>query len=205
MRVGVLGGTFDPIHIGHLIVAEEAYVRLGLSRVVFVPAGEPPHKLERRNTDPERRWEMVRLAIADNEHLSASRVDLDRPGPAYTVDTIRLLQQEWGLQTQIFFLMGVDSLSELPTWHQPQRLLSLCQVVAVQRPRYAIDLDDLERQLPGVARLVRVLEMPGVDISSTAIRGRIRQGLSIRYLVPASVERYINDHGLYRDRPCSGS
>lgn len=200
MRIGVLGGTFDPIHIGHLIGAEEAYARLELSRVVFVPAGEPPHKLEQRKTDPECRVKMVELAISDNEHLGVSRVDIDRPGPCYTVDTIQLLQQEWGPQARIFFLMGADSLSELPTWYHPERLLSLCQVVAMRRPGHPVDLDELDRRLPGAARLVQLLDIPLVGISSTAIRSRVRQGLPIRYLVPASVERYIDDHRLYRDR-----
>jgi nicotinate-nucleotide adenylyltransferase len=196
--VGVIGGTFDPIHTGHLIIAQEAHICLGLDRVVFVPAGQPPHKLDRQITDPEHRFQMVQLATADNPHLDVSRVDLDRAGPCYTVDTIGLLQRAWGGDTRIHFLIGADSLSDLPTWRQPERLLRLCQVVAVARPGHQIDLQALDRLLPGAASLVRLLDTPTLDISSTAIRRRVSQGRSIRYLVPAAVEQYVDQHRLYR-------
>jgi nicotinate-nucleotide adenylyltransferase len=162
-----------------------------------VPAGQPPHKLERAITDPERRFEMIRLATADNAHFSVSRVDLDREGPCYTVDMIGLLQRDWGEGAQLYFLIGADSLSELPTWRQPERLLRLCQVVAVDRPGHGVDLQALDRLLPGVASLVQLLDAPTLDISSTEIRRRVAEGLSIRYLVPAEVERYIEQHRLY--------
>jgi nicotinate-nucleotide adenylyltransferase len=197
MRIGVIGGTFDPIHTGHLIVAEEVRARFDLSQVVFVPAGRPPHKLDREITDPEHRFEMVRLAIADNEGFAVSRVDLDRGGPCYTVDTVGLLQDTWGTDVRIYFLIGADSLADLPTWYQPQRLLRLCQVVAVTRPGYPVDLPALEQQLPGAAALIQTLDTPTLNISSTEIRRRVRGGGSIRYLVPAVVEQYIGEHRLY--------
>jgi len=196
-RVGVIGGTFDPIHIGHLVIAEEARTCLGLGQMVFVPAGRPPHKLDHDVADAEQRWEMVGLAIADNPHFTASRVDIDRAGPCYSVETVRILQEAWGPETRVFFLIGSDSLSELPTWYQPDRLLRQCHVVAVGRPGYPMDLDEVERVLPGAATLIRVLEAPVLDISSTEIRRRVREGRSIRYLVPAAVEQYIHEHGLY--------
>lgn len=197
-RVGVIGGTFDPIHIGHLVIAEEARTRLELERIVFVPAGRPPHKLDHDIADAEQRWEMVGLAIGDNPHFVASRVDIDRAGPCYSVETVRLLQDAWGPETRIFFLIGSDSLSELPTWYQPYRLLRQCQVVAVARPGHPVELGEVDRAIPGAAALIQVLEAPVLDVSSTEIRRRVREGRSIRYLVPAAVERYIREHALYR-------
>jgi nicotinate-nucleotide adenylyltransferase len=200
MRIGVIGGTFDPIHTGHLIIAEEARTRLGLSRVAFVPAGQPPHKLAHEITGPEHRFEMTRLAIADNEHFCVSCVDLDREGPCYTVDTVGLLQDAWGRDAEIHFLIGADSLADLPTWREPERLLRMCRLVAVTRPGHEVDLQALEQQLPGVSSLVEMLDTPTLDISSTEIRRRAHEGLSTRYLVPDAVARYIVEHGLYRDR-----
>jgi nicotinate-nucleotide adenylyltransferase len=200
MRLGVLGGTFDPIHIGHLILAEGARDALQLERVVLIPAGQPPHKHSIRVTAPHHRLQMVRLAIAGNGHLAISHVDLDRAGPSYTVDTIRLLQEAWGPDARIHFLIGGDSLSELPTWYQPERLIEICQVVAVPRPGYDPDLDALDREIPGAADRVRVLHTPLVDLSATEIRDRVRNHRSIRYLVPELVEQYIYRHRLYREQ-----
>ena len=198
MRVGVIGGTFDPIHVGHLIIAEEARTRLGLDRVVFVPAGQPPHKLDHQIADPERRLDMVQLAIADNEHFCVSRVDLDREGPCYTVDTIRLLQDAWGAEAEIYFVIGSDSLADLPNWYHPEELLRLCRVVTVERPGQEVNVEELGRLLVGADSLIRMPDTPIVDISATEIRSRVRGGRGIRYLVPPSVECYIDQHGLYR-------
>jgi len=200
MRVGVIGGTFDPIHIGHLIVAEGARDALDLQRVIFVPAGQPPHKRSSRISPAEHRLEMVRLAIAGNGYFTASRVDIDREGPSYTVDTIRLLHDQWGAGVRIYYLIGSDSLAELPTWYQPERLLEICQVVAVPRPGYEPDLESLDVKIPGAAERIRMLNMPVVDLSATEIRDRIRDRRSIRYLVPDAVQRYIYRHRLYRER-----
>ena len=201
MRIGVIGGTFDPIHLGHLIVAEAARTRLDLSRVVFVPAGRPPHKQAHEITDPEQRLKMIQLAIAGNDRFGLSRVDLDRQGPCYTVDTIGLLQEAWGGEAQIHFLVGSDSLADLPTWYQPQRLLRLCTVVAVERPGYTPDLARLDRRLPGASAQIVLLRAPTLNISATEIRERVRGGRSIRYLVPNGVGRYIREHHLYRHAP----
>jgi nicotinate-nucleotide adenylyltransferase len=200
MRVGVIGGTFDPIHVGHLIMAEGARDVLGLGRVVFVPAGQPPHKRSSRISAAAHRLAMARLAIADNAYFTTSRVDIDREGPSYTVDTIRLLHERWGPEVRIYFLIGADSLSELPTWYQPQRLIEICQVVAIPRPGCDPDLDALNDQIPGASERVQVLDLPSVDLSATEIRDRVRDHRSIRYLVPGTVERYIYRHRLYRER-----
>jgi nicotinate-nucleotide adenylyltransferase len=199
MRIGVIGGTFDPIHLGHMLIAKETNAHLELDRVLFVPAGAPPHKVGHTISDPESRLEMVQLAISGHPNFGISRIDVDRRGPSYTVDTIRLLRDEWGMDAEIYFLIGADSLVDLPIWHQPEHLLRLCQVVALRRPGYEVDLDELDQLLPGAAFLVRMMDIPMLDISSTEIRQRVRQGHSIHGLVPPAVERYIDKHGLYRD------
>lgn len=194
-RIGVLGGTFDPIHYGHLAAAEEARAKLGLREVVFVVAGVPPHKLDEEITPAEDRYAMVELAIASNPHFSVSRIDIDRPGPSYTVDTIALLRQKW--TEEIYFIMGMDSLMEIDTWHQPQRLIQLCRLVAVERPGFVPDLERLEAALPGITARTEIIDMPEVDISSTDLQRRVREGLPIKYQVPPDVEEYIHKHRLY--------
>jgi nicotinate-nucleotide adenylyltransferase len=197
-RIGLLGGSFDPIHVGHLHVARHARLRLGLDRVVFMPAGQPPHKLGQAMTDPEDRFEMVRLAVAGEPHFSVSRIDLDRPGPSYSVDTVRLLQEAWGPDARIYFLIGADSLADFPTWYRPRRLLELCQVVAVGRPGYAVDLAALARRFSGAPPVLFLEHVPQVDISATEVRRRVAEGHSIQGLVPPAVATYIEAHGLYR-------
>lgn len=200
MRVGVLGGTFDPIHIGHLVAAEEARVCLDLEKVAFVPANLPPHKLHLSVTATEHRLRMVQLAISDNPCFVLSRVDVDRFGPSFTVDTIELLRDEYGPNGELYFIMGADSLADLLTWHRPERLIRLCRIVALTRPGYRADLDELNRLLPGAIARVQLLEMPLLEISSTDLQRRVQMGLSIKYLVPPAVEAYIRQHGLYQDR-----
>ncbi len=197
-RIGVIGGTFDPIHYGHLAAAEEARVRMDLERVLFVVAGVPPHKLDEEVTPVEHRLAMVSLAIASNPYFAISRVDVDRPGPSYTVDTISILQKHLGQDTEIYFIMGLDSLVELPTWHEPQRLIQLCRLLVVRRPRFEIDMAQLEASLPGISSQVEIMDMPEMDISSSELQERVRERLPIKYQVPEEVERYINDHELYK-------
>jgi len=195
----VLGGTFDPIHIAHLAIAEEARTQLGLDKVVFVPAGLPPHKMDVHVSPAEHRLAMVELAIAGNPHFEVSRVDIDRFGPCYTVDTIALLRKEWGPDVEIYFIMGSDSLADILTWHKPDRLIRLCRIVAVGRPGYRVDMDELERCLPGASQRILFINSPQLDVSSSEIQRRVRAGESIKYQVPEAVERYIYEHGLYRD------
>jgi len=197
-RIGVIGGTFDPIHYGHLAAAEEARVRMNLERVLFVVAGLPPHKLDEEVTPVEHRLAMVSLAIASNPLFEISRVDVDRPGPSYTVDTISILRERWGQETEILFIMGLDSLVELPTWHQPQRLIQLCRLVVVRRPRFEIDMAELEASVPGISSRMEIIDMPEVDISASELQQRVREDLPIKYQVPEEVERYIEEHELYR-------
>lgn len=201
MRMGLIGGTFDPIHLGHLIIAQEACTRLDLLQMMFVPAGQPPHKRDQGITDPERRFEMVRLAVADNPLFSVSRMDIDRAGPCYTVDTVRLFRDTWGSEVEIYLLIGADSLSELPTWHRPDLLIRLCHVVALGRPGYRVDWAELDRSLPGASEQIQMLGGPALDISSTEIRNRVRDGRPIRYVVSQPVERYIHEHRLYHNSP----
>jgi nicotinate-nucleotide adenylyltransferase len=197
-RIGVIGGTFDPIHYGHLAAAEEARVRMNLERVLFVVAGVPPHKLDEEVTPVEHRLAIVSLAIASNPHFEISRVDVDRPGPSYTVDTISILRKQWGQETEVYFIMGLDSLVELPTWHHPQRLIQLCRLLAVKRPGFETDMAELEASVPGMSSRVEIIDMPEMDISSSDLQQRVRDGLPIKYQVPEEVERYIMEHGLYR-------
>jgi nicotinate-nucleotide adenylyltransferase len=142
---------------------------------------------------------MVRLGIADNARFGVSRVDVDRAGPCYSVDTVRLIREARGSDTEVFFLIGADSLVELPTWHQPERLLQVCHVVAVARPGYRVDWDALERALPQIKLLTYLPDAPVIYVSSTDIRRRVAMGWPIRYLVPAPAERYIVEHALYRE------
>lgn len=196
-RVGVFGGTFDPIHIGHLVAAEEVRVVCGLSRVVFVPAGAPPHKLAQEITSPEHRLAMVELALQDNPYFTVSSIDIDRPGPSYTVDMLSLLHQKWGGDTDIYFIMGRDSLADLPKWHEPQRLLDLAYLVCVDRPRYEVDMDALERTIPGVTQRLVFVNIPGIAFSSSDIQRRVRSGRPIKYQLPEAVEAYIYAQNLY--------
>jgi len=197
LRVGVLGGTFDPIHIGHLILAEEARDQLGLEVVYFVPAGDPPHKRDRRLASAEDRVAMIKLAIADNERFEVSRVDVDRPGPHYTVDMVQIIQSQLPAGCELYFLMGFDSLAELPSWHEPAKLIAACHLVALTRHDIHVDWGKLESALPGIRQRVTILDMPELEIASHQLQERIRAGRSIRYLVPDKVAAYIQEKMLY--------
>jgi len=196
-RVGVFGGTFDPVHIGHLVIAEEARAAFGLARVIFVPARISPHKLGVMPASGEDRYQMVRLAIAGNPAFWVSRVDLDRAGPSYTVDTLRALQAHVGAGVQLYFIMGADSLLAFRAWHQPREILQMTRLLVVSRPGYAPDLAALDRDLPGSAAATDLLDTVALDISATDLRARVKQGRPIRYQVPEAVERYIVQRGLY--------
>ncbi len=196
-RIGVLGGTFDPIHIGHLILAVEARHQLQLDRVYLAPAGDPPHKQDNPISPVRHRLAMCRLAVADDSEIDISLIDAERPGPHYTSDMLRLLRARVDAQAQLFFLMGLDSLRDLPTWHEPLWLVRNCRLVALQRHDVEIDWPALEALLPGVRARVVILDMPEVEFASSVLRERVRSGQPIRYQVPHAVERYIREHGLY--------
>lgn len=199
MRIGILGGTFDPIHIGHLILAEEARDLLHLDTVLLAPAADPPHKRQQGKSPASHRVRMVELAIADNPHLALSRIDIDRPGPHYTLDMLRLLREQYGPEAELYFLMGLDSLADLPTWHRPLELMQQCSLVALSRPGADFDWAALEMALPGVRSRVILLPMPLLEISGSDLRERARQGRPLRYQVPRQVEQYIAQHQLYRE------
>ena len=193
--IGVMGGTFDPIHLGHLAVAEEAREVLGLDRILFVPAGQPPHKLAEEVTSIEQRLAMVELAIADNPAFELSRIEVDRPGPSYTVDTVEGLAAAGDRLTVI---LSAETFAELPTWHEPERLFEAARVAVAPRWGYpAPDPRWLAEAFPGREVRVSYLEGPRLGVSSTALRARVAAGRSIRYLVPAPVEAYIAAHHLY--------
>ncbi len=197
-RLGILGGTFDPVHFGHLLLAEQAREALELTQVLFVPAGVPPHKLDEPHTPTEHRLRMLELATADQPAFAISRVDVDRPGPHYSVDMVRLIQKSQPAGTELIFLMGMDSLANILTWHRPDLLIQLCILAVARRPGFSCDLDALEAHLPGIRQRIRFFEMPLIEISGEDIRRRIRQGRSIRYMVPEAVRQYIDAYGLYR-------
>ena len=200
LQLGVLGGTFDPIHIGHLVAAEAARVHFGLDRVLFVPAGRPPHKDPAGVSDAEHRYRMTVLATAGNPHFYTTRLELDREGPSYTIDTLTQLSTLAGPQASLFFIAGADSVVTLPSWRGGLALLDVCRLIVVTRPglpgpvlqRF---LDDLP---PARRARVHVLPIPEIGISSTELRERVATGQSIRYLVPAAVEDYVEKYGLYR-------
>jgi nicotinate-nucleotide adenylyltransferase len=192
-RVGLVGGTFDPPHYGHLVAAQEVGWRLGLDRVLFLPARQNPLKRGAPSSSAEDRCEMVRLAIAENPLLELSRLDMDRPPPSYTVDLLRLLHTP---ENELFFVSGADILPELPRWRAPDEILRLARLVVVNRP--GAPPPDLDGLPPGVRERVDFVPIPGVAIAARDIRARVQAGQPIRYLTPPTVERYIFDHGLYR-------
>jgi nicotinate-nucleotide adenylyltransferase len=196
VNIGVLGGTFDPIHMGHLVIAEEARIKLGLREVLFVPAGQPWLKRDHNITEAVHRVEMVRRAIADNPHFKLCTLEVERPGPSYTVDTLTMLQKQLGSKASFFFILGRDTLDELPLWKEPNKLVQLCRLVVPPRLG-SRDLKHLDTAIPGLRDKVIQLDMPVIGISSSEIRQRIAQGLPIRYLMPAEVEKYITEQKLY--------
>lgn len=199
MRLGVLGGTFDPPHVGHLILAEEARTRLDLRKVLFVPAGDPWRKAAQEVTAAEHRLAMVRLMLGSDPHFEVSTLEMERAGPSYTVDTLEALHQQHGPGLELYFIVGEDALHDLPHWKEPARILSLARLAVARRPAGEGWFDaDLEAIVPGLSERVVPLPMPTVEISSTHLRERARAGLSLRYLVPLGVEEYIRRHGLYR-------
>lgn len=191
MRIGVMGGTFDPIHIGHLVAASEVAHRFQLDRVVFVPTGQPWQKSDRHVSAPEDRYLMTVIATAADDRFSVSRVDVDRDGPTYTVDTLRDIRDEIGQEHDYHFITGADALGEILSWREPDEVLRLAQLVGVTRPGH--ELAD-----PGLAPgRVTLLEIPALAISSSDIRARVSRGEPIRYLVTPGVEAYIAKVGLY--------
>lgn len=198
-RVGIYGGTFDPIHYGHLAVAEDARVALGLGRVIVVPTARQPLKAHAQGAPPAHRLAMVRLACADNSAFTVDPLELERPPPSYTVDTVLALRQRLGLGAELWLILGADAARDLPRWHRAPELVGLAHLAIVGRPGAALHLPSLEAALPGVAGRYRLISGPNLDISSTELRRRLAAGLPVRYQLPESVRAYIATTGLYRD------
>ena len=193
MRVGVMGGTFDPIHLGHLAAASEVAHHFDLQTVVFVPAGSPWQKADRQVSPAEDRYLMTVIATAPDPRFSVSRVDIDRPGATYTVDTLRDLRAQWSADDEVFFITGADALNDILSWRETDEVLSLAHLVGVTRPGHPLS----DPGLP--AGHVTLLEVPALAISSSDIRERVAGNVPIHYLVPPGVESYIGKQGLYRD------
>lgn len=204
-RVGVFGGTFDPVHHGHLMAAEEARWALKLDEVLFVPAAAPPHKLDDSMAHARHRLAMLELAIAGNPAFAVSREDLDRPGPHYTVDMLTRLQAARGPGVELYFLLGADSLADLPTWRDPAGILRLAQLIVVARPGYQPDVAALATRLPGLEARLTVVTMPLVGIAGSEIERRVREGRPIRYQVPEAVADYIRAQRLYLAAEVAGA
>ena len=200
MNICILGGTFDPIHRGHLVVAQVVRERLCPAEIIIVPAGEPWLKTGRPITPAADRLAMVRLAVDGQTGLSISTVEIDRPGPSYTVDTLRFLFSSLPPEDELYFVLGWDNLLDLSRWHEPEEIIALCKLVAVPRIGSRVpDAVTLEKCLPGLSQRVVLLDKPEIDISATVIRQRIKLGLPINHLVPDEVADYIREHRLYRN------
>jgi len=198
-RIGISGGTFDPIHNGHLIIAEEIREAMNLDKVLFIPTGTPPHKDALNVTDMEHRYNMVMKAVCTNKHFEVSRIDMERAGYTYTEDTLTDLKKIYGEDTKLYFIIGADIIYDLVKWHNFRNVFALCEFAACMRPGY--DRDSFLRKIDELQRLygavIHICDVPLVDISSTMIRDRLRKHKSIKYLVPESVEEYIYENGLY--------
>ena len=192
MRLGILGGTFDPPHTGHLVLAEQAREQLGLAKVLWVPTGEPWRKPDRPVTPGEQRAEMVALSIEGNEAFELSRLEIERPGPSYSVDTLEALRELYP-GDELVFIIGGDALNDLPNWRRPERLVELATLAVAAREGHAAG-----EPPAGLRARVESIDMPRIDISATELRRRATEGRSLRYLVPDTVEKYIREHGLYR-------
>lgn len=199
-KVGIMGGTFDPIHYGHLVTAEGARCEFGLDQVLFMPSGSPPHKDLREVTSAEHRYMMTVLATLTNPYFEVSRIDIDREGVSYTIDTLRILREQYGSETELFFITGADVMFEIVSWKDSEKLLQIAHFVAATRPGFS--LDDIPNQAREWANQHKdrfhVFRVPAMAISSTNIRKRVSMGHSIRYLVPEQVDYYIRRNKLYR-------
>jgi nicotinate-nucleotide adenylyltransferase len=196
LRVGILGGAFNPPHLGHLVCAQEALVQLELDRVMFVPVGVAPHRTLEDDPGPEARLEMVELAIADDERFTTSRIEMDREGPSYTSDTLEQLQTE-SPDDELFLILGGDQAAALSTWHEPEKVLERATLAVFERMSWGRNAIVIKIGRLAGARDVRYLDMPLIQVSSSAIRRRVREGVPIRYLVSDRVVDYIATNELY--------
>jgi len=199
MKIGVLGGTFDPIHNGHLALAEEARAYLNLNEVIFLPAGQPWMKSDRSISPARHRTAMIALALQSRPYFKTSTIEIEHQGPSYSVNSIAELKTQAVEPTDWYFILGWDNLSKIPQWREPAKLIEMCFLAAVPRPGYERpNMKKLEAALPGIAKKVILMDKPRLEISATDIRNKAAQGLPISGLVPEAVEKYIKENGLYR-------
>jgi len=199
MRIGILGGTFDPVHRGHLEIAREAREAQDLAEVLMIPAGRPPIKTETAVSPAEHRLRMLELAATGTPYLKVSEIEIERTGPSYTVDTVAQLRNCANEEDELYFILGWDSLKQMPVWHEPACIIEICWLIAVPRPGCnRPDMDLLEKEIPGIKERTALLDGPLVDISASEIRGMAARGESIERLVPVKVAEYIKTHSLYR-------
>jgi nicotinate-nucleotide adenylyltransferase len=198
-KIGIMGGTFDPIHTGHLATAEAVRVEYDLEKVLFIPAANPPHKQHFQVAKSLHRYIMTVMATHSNPHFYVSSIEIERPGLSYAIDTVLELISQYGVNTEFYFIVGSDTVSELPSWKDIGRLLEICHFIAANRPGSAYALDDVIKLFgeQGYNR-IHSLPTPELEISSTDIREKVRQGRSIKYIVPESVENYICKENLYK-------
>lgn len=198
MKIGIFGGTFDPPHLGHLILAEEAYNQLKLDLVLWIPTSNPPHKPRINITDIHQRFILVNIAIQDNPHFEISTIEVDRSSPQYAVDTMKCLKK-MKPKDEIIYLMGGDSLHNLHKWYKPRQFLDLCDGLGImRRPGVKINMDIIEKQIPGIGQKIKYIDTPLIEISGSMIRKKIKNGLSYRYYLPEKVFEIIEQEKLYR-------
>jgi nicotinate-nucleotide adenylyltransferase len=199
MRIGIFGGTFDPPHIGHLILAQEALEQLPLDQILWVLTPYPPHKTNQKISPLQDRMSMVLLAISENNRFKLSRIDIDRSPPHYAIDTVALLREK-SPDDDFYYLMGADSVNDLTDWHTPERFVSICQGIVVMRRRgEKLETEKLETRFPGIKARLHLLDTPLIEISGTELRERVKRGKQIRYFVPDRIYHYILNHRLYLD------
>lgn len=201
LRLGIMGGTFNPIHNGHLVVAEEVRNLFQLDKVIFIPAGNPPHKQDKIMLPAEDRYLMTVLATMTNMYFEVSSMEIERGGLSYTVDTIKQLREKYGSKTKLYFITGADAILSIFTWKDVPQLLLSCEFIAATRPGYG--LDDLRKKLEELdndyLKHIHLVEVPGIAVSSTDVRRRIKEGKPIKYLLPENVESYIIKQKLYQE------
>ena len=198
MKIGIMGGTFDPIHLGHLATAEAVRENFALDEILFIPAARPPHKLGKTVTDERHRLTMTTLATRSNKFFRVSDMELKRTGLSYTLDTMNALHEQFGRSTELFFIIGADSLADLSKWHAARELVEKCHFIATTRPGVDVNFSAVEKFFGAIAREhIHRVTTPGLEISSTDIREKVRQRRSIKYLVPEVVEEFILQEGLY--------
>ena len=204
MDIGIFGGSFNPIHIGHLIVAEEVFQQRKLSKILFIPTGISPHKESGGLIDAFHRYEMVKQAIWDNDHFDVSEIEIKRPGKSYTIDTIKILRDTYGQEHNLFLILGTDMINEINTWKDIGTLSDMCHFIVVNRFPITLNSEMIKKSAISGEKKAEIeklmVQIPSLDISSTEIRKKLSKGLSIKYLVPECVENYIRTHSLYAKR-----